>query len=62
MIVSIQVNVAFSIVHNSGLNEYALYLDCESGKRSHKGYEMTMSHLFKKYRKNLHIHKVSVSL
>uniref|UniRef100_A0A3Q4BLT2 Carboxypeptidase n=1 Tax=Mola mola TaxID=94237 RepID=A0A3Q4BLT2_MOLML len=59
------VNVAFSIVHNSGLNEYALYLDCEGGKRSHKGYEMTMSHLFKKYRKNLHIHKVmpsSVSL
>lgn len=42
-------NVAFSIVYNSGLNEYALYLDCE-GDRYHKGYERTMSHLFKNYR------------
>lgn len=62
MFVSIQVNVAFNIVYNSGLNQYALYLDCAGGKRSHKGYEMAMSHLFKKYRKNLHIHKVSASL
>lgn len=59
---SLQVNVAFNIVYNSGLNEYALYLDCEGGRRSHRGYEMTMSHLFKNYRKNPHTHKVSVSV
>uniref|UniRef100_A0A8C3B2C0 Carboxypeptidase n=1 Tax=Cyclopterus lumpus TaxID=8103 RepID=A0A8C3B2C0_CYCLU len=39
------VNVAFGIVYNSGLNEYALYLDCEGGRRFHRGYERTMSHL-----------------
>lgn len=52
--------MAFSIVYDSGLNVYALYLDCEGLKRSHRGYERTMSHLFKNYRKNTH--KVSVSL
>lgn len=54
-----QVNVAFSIVYNSGVNEYALYLDCEGDGTYHKGYEMTMSHLFKTYRKNTHAYKVS---
>lgn len=54
-------NVAFNIVYDSGLNEYALYMDCEGGRRSHRGYEITMSHLFKSYRKNPHIHKVSFS-
>ncbi|KAM3877493.1 lysosomal protective protein [Diretmus argenteus] len=43
-------NVAFGIVYNSGLNEYALYLDCAGGVRSHKGYERSMQHLFKNYR------------
>ncbi|KAF7659081.1 hypothetical protein LDENG_00003530, partial [Lucifuga dentata] len=46
-----QVTVAFDIVYNEGLNEYALYLDCAGGARSHKGYERSMSHLFKNYRK-----------
>ncbi|XP_070760047.1 lysosomal protective protein isoform X2 [Enoplosus armatus] len=55
------VNVAFGIVYDSGLNEYALYLDCEGGRRSHRGYERTMSHLFKNYRKNLLTHKVMPS-
>ncbi|XP_061600013.1 cathepsin A-like [Cololabis saira] len=45
------VNVAFGIVYESGLNEYALYLDCEGRGPTHKGYERTMSHLFKNYRK-----------
>lgn len=54
-----QVNIAFSIVYNSGINEYALYLDCEGDRTYHKGYEMTMSHLFKTYRKNTHTYKVS---
>uniref|UniRef100_A0A3B5AFW3 Carboxypeptidase n=1 Tax=Stegastes partitus TaxID=144197 RepID=A0A3B5AFW3_9TELE len=44
----IMVNKAFSIVYNSGLNEYALYLDCEGSGRS---YERTMSHLFKHSRR-----------
>ncbi|XP_062242317.1 cathepsin A-like [Platichthys flesus] len=42
---------AFDIVYNSGLNEYALYLDCEGPNRFHRGYEKTMNHLFKNYRK-----------
>lgn len=53
----VMVNKAFGIVYNIGLNEYALYLNCEGGSRSHKGYERTMSHLFKNYRK--HTHKFS---
>ncbi|XP_076583487.1 lysosomal protective protein isoform X1 [Chaetodon auriga] len=55
------VNVAFNIVYNSGLNEYALYLDCEGDRRYHRGYERAMSHLFKNYRKHPHTHKVSFS-
>lgn len=51
------VNVAFGIVYNSGLNEYALYLDCEGQRRSHRGYDRTMSHLFRNYRKHLHARK-----
>lgn len=61
-LVSPQVNVAFDIVYNSGLNEYALYLDCEGDRIYHKGYERTMSHLFMNYRKRPHTHKVSVTL
>lgn len=53
------VNVAFDIVYNSGLNEYALYLDCEGDRIYHKGYERTMSHLFMNYRKRPHTHKFS---
>lgn len=55
----VQVNVAFSIVYNSGLNEYALYLDCEGDRAYHRGYEMTMKHLFKRYRTQAHAYKVS---
>lgn len=61
VLVSLQVNVAFGIVYDSGLNEYALYLDCEGGRRVHRGYERTMSHLFKNYGKHPHIHKVSAA-
>lgn len=53
------VNVAFTIVYRSGLNEYALYLDCDGVRRSHPGYEMTMRHLFRNYRKNLPAHSFS---
>lgn len=55
-----QVSVAFSVVYESGLNEYALYLDCEGDTTFHKGYVMSMSHLFKTYRKNTHTYKVRV--
>uniref|UniRef100_UPI0037E8CCBF lysosomal protective protein n=1 Tax=Semicossyphus pulcher TaxID=241346 RepID=UPI0037E8CCBF len=53
------VNVAFGIVYESGLNEYALYLDCEGGRRYHRGYERAMTHLFKNFRKHPHNHKFS---
>ncbi|KAM4593397.1 lysosomal protective protein [Odontesthes bonariensis] len=53
------VNVAFHIVYESGLNEYALYLDCEGRRAFHKGYETAMSHLFKSFRENLHTNKFS---
>ncbi|XP_062328123.1 cathepsin A-like [Osmerus eperlanus] len=43
---------AFSIIYQSGLNEYALYLDCAGGVKSHKGYERSMHHLFRNYRKD----------
>lgn len=46
------VNVAFSIVYASGLNEYSLYLDCEGGRRFHRAYDLAMNHLFKNHRKN----------
>ncbi|KAM9765048.1 lysosomal protective protein [Menidia menidia] len=49
----ILVNMAFKIVYESGLNEYALYLDCEGTRAFHKGYERAMSHLFKDMRINL---------
>lgn len=51
---AMMVNVAFSIVYNSGLNEYALYLDCEG---SNRGYERAMSHLFKNFWKKSNAHK-----
>lgn len=54
-------NVAFKIVYESGLNEYALYLDCAGGRISHRGYERTMTHLFKKYRGTGPTQKVSMS-
>lgn len=60
--VSLQVEVAFNIVYNGGLNAYALYLDCEGGRATHRGYEKSMTHLFKNIRKHLHTLKVSVSL
>ncbi|KAM8894214.1 lysosomal protective protein isoform 2-T2 [Spinachia spinachia] len=54
------VNMAFGIVYSSGLNEYALYLDCEGGRQFHKGYQRTMSHLFTNLRKPQHPHVFSV--
>ncbi|XP_049574763.1 cathepsin A-like isoform X1 [Syngnathus scovelli] len=45
------VSVVFNIVYNSGLNEYALYLNCEGRGGFHPAYERAMSHLFKNYRK-----------
>ncbi|XP_037605213.1 cathepsin A-like [Sebastes umbrosus] len=56
------VNVAFGIVYYSGLNEYALYLDCEGGGRSSRGYERTMSNLFKNDRKHPHTHEFSAGV
>lgn len=53
------VNLAFTIVYESGLNEYALYLDCEGGRRSNRAYERAMTHLFKNFRNHSHIHKFS---
>uniref|UniRef100_A0A3P9IWM9 Carboxypeptidase n=1 Tax=Oryzias latipes TaxID=8090 RepID=A0A3P9IWM9_ORYLA len=52
------VNVAFNIVYETGLNEYALYLDCEGGQRFHRGYEFAMRHLFKMFKKQLHTYKL----
>lgn len=43
----LQVYVALNAIYGSGLNEYALYLDCEGGLQSHRGYDLAMSHLFK---------------
>lgn len=43
--------VAFGIVYESGLNEYALYLDCEGGVESNKAYKRSIGHIFRKYRK-----------
>lgn len=54
--------MAFSIVYKSGLNEYALYLDCVGGRGSHRGYEAAMTHLFRNYRKNSPAWKVSIYL
>lgn len=54
----IQVGLAFQIVYEIGLNEYALYLDCAGGVKSHKGYERSMQNLFQSYRepwKNLKV-------
>uniref|UniRef100_G3PTQ8 Carboxypeptidase n=1 Tax=Gasterosteus aculeatus aculeatus TaxID=481459 RepID=G3PTQ8_GASAC len=48
---------SFGIVYSSGLNEYALYLDCEGGRRFHRGYQRTMSHLFTNSRKHQDSHK-----
>ncbi|KAJ8247371.1 hypothetical protein GJAV_G00245630 [Gymnothorax javanicus] len=42
---------AFSIIYNSGLNEYALYLDCAGGANSARSYHKTMLNLFRNYRK-----------
>ncbi|XP_076148092.1 lysosomal protective protein isoform X1 [Alosa pseudoharengus] len=49
---SISVGRAFRIVYESGLNEYALYLDCAGGARSQTAYQRTMSYLFKSYREH----------
>ncbi|XP_035389366.1 lysosomal protective protein [Electrophorus electricus] len=49
---SVSVAQAFGIVYSSGLNEYALYLDCAGGFRSHRSYERTMLHLYKNYREH----------
>lgn len=56
----LQVNVAFNVVYESGLNEYALYMNCEGRRASHRGYERAMSHLFTNYRKQPQTQKVSV--
>ncbi|XP_056134183.1 cathepsin A-like [Lampris incognitus] len=59
---SILVKVAFSIVYTSGLNNYALYLNCEGGTKSHRGYERSMTHLFKNYRKQWESRRNNVPL
>ncbi|XP_028295942.1 lysosomal protective protein [Gouania willdenowi] len=53
---------AFIIVHDMGLNEYSLYMNCEGDQRFHRSYERTMTHLFKNIRKSLKTHKVSARL
>uniref|UniRef100_A0A3P8Y301 Carboxypeptidase n=1 Tax=Esox lucius TaxID=8010 RepID=A0A3P8Y301_ESOLU len=54
------VGQAFSIVYESGLNEYALYLDCEGGVRA-RAYERSMSHLLRNYRKYWNTYQVKSS-
>ncbi|XP_051560097.1 lysosomal protective protein-like isoform X2 [Myxocyprinus asiaticus] len=49
---SVWVLNAFHIVYNSGLNEYALYLDCAGGIGSQKTYRNAMVHLFRNFRKD----------
>lgn len=44
------VNIAFRIIYETGLNEYALYLACAGGAKSHRGYERSMQNLFRGYR------------
>ncbi|CAL8404442.1 unnamed protein product [Boreogadus saida] len=44
------VNLAFRIVYEGGLNEYALYLDCAGGVKSHQGYERSMRNLLRNSR------------
>ncbi|KAK0150055.1 Lysosomal protective protein [Merluccius polli] len=46
------VNIAFRIVYEIGLNEYALYMDCAGGVPSHKGFERSMHNLFRNYRES----------
>ncbi|KAJ8272072.1 hypothetical protein COCON_G00109310 [Conger conger] len=46
------VSEAFSIIFESGLNEYALYLDCAGGAQSARSYHKTMLNLFRNYRKH----------
>uniref|UniRef100_A0A1A8IXL0 Carboxypeptidase n=1 Tax=Nothobranchius kuhntae TaxID=321403 RepID=A0A1A8IXL0_NOTKU len=55
----IQVNIAFSIVYQSGLNEYSLYLDCEGRRGFSKTYEKAMTLVFRNYKKTLHTYKFS---
>ncbi|KAI1889967.1 hypothetical protein AGOR_G00168360 [Albula goreensis] len=45
------VTEAFGIIYESGLNEYALYLDCAGGAGSARTYHKTMLNLFRNYRK-----------
>ncbi len=52
----LQVSHAFNIVYNSGLNTYALYLDCAGGVTSQRA----MMHLFKNFRKHWEANKVSL--
>ncbi|KAM9817170.1 lysosomal protective protein [Neosynchiropus ocellatus] len=46
----IYVTVGFNIIYESGLNRYALYLDCLGGGVLRRSYEASMSHLFRNYR------------
>uniref|UniRef100_A0A671MA78 Carboxypeptidase n=1 Tax=Sinocyclocheilus anshuiensis TaxID=1608454 RepID=A0A671MA78_9TELE len=52
------VSHAFNIVYNSGLNTYALYLDCAGGVTSQRA----MMHLFRNFRKHWEANKVSLSV
>lgn len=52
----LQVSHAFNIVYNSGLNTYALYLDCAGGVTSQRA----MMHLFRNFRKHWEANKVSL--
>ncbi len=61
-LVSLQLNVASNILYDGGLNFYALYLDCEGGRKLNRGYERSMTNLFRNYRTQPNTFKVSVSL
>uniref|UniRef100_A0A8C9TR07 Carboxypeptidase n=1 Tax=Scleropages formosus TaxID=113540 RepID=A0A8C9TR07_SCLFO len=45
------VSQAYNIVYSSGLNVYALYLDCAGGVGSQHPFHFSMQHLFRNYRK-----------
>ncbi|XP_023672803.2 lysosomal protective protein [Paramormyrops kingsleyae] len=49
---SIAVSQAFNIVYSSGLNVYALYLDCAGGAGSRRPFHHAMQHHFRAYRKH----------
>lgn len=53
-----QVSQAFNIVYSSGLNVYALYLDCAGGVGSQRPFHHAMRHHFRAYRKHWQTNQV----